>query len=292
MDKSDSPDPVQELNPITYTLDVANNGTASASGVTVTDTLPSGEVFNSASTTQGTCGHNATTVTCHLGTLGGPDGTATVTIIAQAPNVSTDTVVTNAADVTSSNAPSAHATTDTLVQVNTGGSTSGEVPPGTTAPLTFTTASQAKGNGAAAVSGGDQSAVSIVIPPGGPGGSVSLDELPCATAPCTAGAQPAATVVLGGVVFDIHPPANYPNNKPFRVVLLYDKSLHPTSGPVFYFKQGVTPTEIQLHKCGSPGPGGKAPCVVVSKKITSNNALTNGDWKVIVKINSDPRMHR
>ena len=42
LDKSDSPDPVQELNPITYTLDVANNGTASASDVTVTDTLPPG----------------------------------------------------------------------------------------------------------------------------------------------------------------------------------------------------------------------------------------------------------
>ena len=232
-------------------------------------------------------------MTCHLGTLDfqteGGGGTATVTIIAQAPNVTADTVVTNAADVTSSNAPSAHATTDTQVQVNTGGSTSGTVPPGSTAPLTFTTASQAKGNGASAVNGGDPSAVSIVIPPGGPGGSVSLNELPCAAAPCTgAGPQPTAAVVLGGVVFDIEPPANYPSNKPFRVVLLYDKSLHPTSGPVFYFKQGVTPTEIQLHKCGSPGPGGKAPCVVVSKKITSNNALTNGDWKVIVKINSDP----
>jgi hypothetical protein len=161
--------------------------------------------------------------------------------------------------------------------------------------VTFTTASTAKGDGTPAVNGSDQSAVSITIPPGGPGGHVSLNEEFCATAPCSgpgSGPRPAASVVLGNVVFDIQPPANYPNNKPFRVTLLYDRSLHPQQGPVFYFKQGVTAHEIQLKRCGSPGPGGKAPCIVVSKKIVNNNPLTNGDWKVIVKINSDPRMRK
>jgi uncharacterized repeat protein (TIGR01451 family) len=295
--KSASPDPVQELNPITYTLDVANNGIASASDVTVTDTLPAGEVFDSASATQGSCTHNGAAVTCHLGTLDfqteGPGGTATVTILAQAPNVTADTIVTNAADVTASNAPSAHATTDTTVLVNAGGSTQGEVPPGTTVPLTFTTSTQAKGNGAPAVNGGDQSAVSLTVPPGGPGGSISLDELLCTTAPCTgAGPQPTTSVVLGNVAFDITPPADYPSNKPFRVTLLYDRTLHPKDGPTFYFKQGVTAHEIKLQPCGTPGARGKAPCVVVSKQIVSGNALINGDWKIIVKINSDPRMHR
>ena len=67
--------------------------------------------------------------------------------------------------------------------------------------------------------------MSIIVPPGGPGGSITLDELPCPIAPCTGAAaakdraaQAAATakVVLGGVVFNVVPPAGYPNNTPFR----------------------------------------------------------------------------
>ena len=66
--KADSPDPVTVGQTLTYTLTASNNGPANATGVTVTDTLPSGVTFVSASPSQGTCS-GTTTVTCSLGDL-------------------------------------------------------------------------------------------------------------------------------------------------------------------------------------------------------------------------------
>ena len=298
--KTASPDPdVQEQNPITYTLVVGNDGTGNANNVVVTDNLPASTTFDSVSTTLGSCSHTTTTVTCTIDPLTA-GGSATVTIIVQAPNVTSDTPITNTAQATSSNATTVNASANTNVLANTGGSTEGDVPPGTTVPLTFTTSTQSN-NGTPAVDGTDNSAVFIIVPPGGPGGSITLDELPCPTAPCTGAAaakdraaQAAATskVVLGGVVFNVVPPAGYPTNKPFKVTLLYDKTLHPKKGAVFYFKQGVTPHEITLPHCGTTPPNGGKPCVLTNALITTGPALIKGDWKVVVRISSDPRMHR
>ena len=41
--------------PLTYTLSIQNNGPANASGVTLTDELPAGMSFNSATPSQGNC---------------------------------------------------------------------------------------------------------------------------------------------------------------------------------------------------------------------------------------------
>ncbi len=223
--KTDSPDPVQELNPISYRIDVTNDGDADATNTVVTDHLPAGSVFNSVTTSQGSCSHTATTVTCHLGTLvHSSEGVETVTIVVQAPNVTEDTVIENSAGVSASNADSADTTADTTVLVNEGGSTTGEVPPNSTTPLTFTTGTQSA-NGQTAVTGGDKTAVSIVVPKGGPGGTVTLEEEPCAVAPCTGAAAAkdtaaervapsAGKVVLGGVVFNVVPPPATPTPRP------------------------------------------------------------------------------
>jgi uncharacterized repeat protein (TIGR01451 family) len=66
--KTDSPDPVQVGQELVYTIQVTNQGTANASGVTVTDELPQGVDFVSASNE---CGFNQATrtVTCNLGNL-------------------------------------------------------------------------------------------------------------------------------------------------------------------------------------------------------------------------------
>jgi large repetitive protein len=81
--------------PITYTLTVGNGGPVSATGVTVTDALPVGTTYVSATTTQGTCSGTAT-VTCSLGTLIN-GGTATITITATATSAGT---IANTASVT------------------------------------------------------------------------------------------------------------------------------------------------------------------------------------------------
>ena len=54
---------------LTYTLGVSNAGPHTATGVTVTDTLPANTTFDSASASQGSCSQASGTVTCALGTV-------------------------------------------------------------------------------------------------------------------------------------------------------------------------------------------------------------------------------
>jgi uncharacterized repeat protein (TIGR01451 family) len=77
--KVDSRDPSTAGRNLTYTLKVTNNGPNPATGVTVTDALPSGLTARSSSASQGTCS-GTTTVTCALGDLAS-GASATVTIV-------------------------------------------------------------------------------------------------------------------------------------------------------------------------------------------------------------------
>lgn len=65
---TDTPDPVKKGAKLTYSIAVTNNGPQAASGVMLSDVLPSNVVFEKATTTQGTCSGTAS-VTCSLGSL-------------------------------------------------------------------------------------------------------------------------------------------------------------------------------------------------------------------------------
>ena len=67
---------------LTYTATVVNAGAVAATGVTVSDTLPAGEKFKSASASVGSCTESGSTVTCDLGEVDAAD-TAAVTIVAK-----------------------------------------------------------------------------------------------------------------------------------------------------------------------------------------------------------------
>jgi uncharacterized repeat protein (TIGR01451 family) len=93
---SDSPDSVIITSNLTYVVTVANAGPNAASSVVLTDMLPSGVNFSSASTTQGTCGQASGVVTCDLGAIA-VQASATVTIVVSPQSPGT---ITNNASVT------------------------------------------------------------------------------------------------------------------------------------------------------------------------------------------------
>src|SRR5579884_870847 len=115
--KSDRPDPVAIGNSLTYSLVVRNNGPGSATGVSVTDTLPVGVTFVSSSATQGTCS-GTSVVTCDVGSLA-KGASATITIVV---SVIRDGTIGNTADVTGNefdpNLNNNTATQVTVVSVN------------------------------------------------------------------------------------------------------------------------------------------------------------------------------
>ena len=68
--KTDSPDPVLAGQLLTYTLTVAQRRPVERHAAsTLTDTLPAGVTFDSATPSQGSCSQSSGTVTCALGTL-------------------------------------------------------------------------------------------------------------------------------------------------------------------------------------------------------------------------------
>jgi len=111
-----SADPIQTGQPLTYTVRVANSGPDTAAGVILTDDIPKGTVFVSASSGQGSCSHSSGTVTCAIGTMNNGSAVTVVTVV-NAP-AATGTI-TNSAIVTSASIDPANAnstaTTNTTV---------------------------------------------------------------------------------------------------------------------------------------------------------------------------------
>ena len=93
---TDGPDPVVVDNNLTYTITVINNDPTVATGVTLTDTLPDGVTFVSASVG---CDKSGGTVTCDLGDLA--SGARAMVAIRVSPTA--EGIIGNAASVTSAN---------------------------------------------------------------------------------------------------------------------------------------------------------------------------------------------
>ena len=99
--KTASPEPVNQGTTLTYTLQVTNNGPATAQNVVVTDPLPSQVTYTSSSSTQGSCTLSAGTVTCNLGPIS-VGGLVVITINVNAATFSSSQLSSNTATVSAS----------------------------------------------------------------------------------------------------------------------------------------------------------------------------------------------
>ncbi len=105
LEKLDSPDPVTVGRPLTYRITVTNYGASTATNVTLTDTLPSGVTFGSATPGQGTCS-GTSQVICNLGDLSiGANAVVTILVtptvtgtLSNTASVSADTIDLNSAN--------------------------------------------------------------------------------------------------------------------------------------------------------------------------------------------------
>jgi large repetitive protein len=130
--KTATPTTIAPGDTVTFTLALENNGPDPAQATTVTDTLPAGLTFVSASTG---CTGSGNVVSCALGTLP-TEATSTITITAQATSSGAGQTLTNAAAVSSSTPdPIARNNTDTAAVAVT----ALPPPPPTTSPPPPTT---------------------------------------------------------------------------------------------------------------------------------------------------------
>src|SRR5215210_2108341 len=67
--KTDTPDPVNAGNEITYTITVTNAGPNNAQNATATDQIPTNTTLVSATQSQGTLSSDGTTITANFGTI-------------------------------------------------------------------------------------------------------------------------------------------------------------------------------------------------------------------------------
>jgi uncharacterized repeat protein (TIGR01451 family) len=125
--KSDSPDPVNAGEELTYTLTVQNDGPSTATNVVVTDAVPAGTAMVSAAASQGSClqgvpGDPAQPSVCTLGDLAS-SGSATVTLVVAVLPATTGTLLNDASvssDTLDTNNANNSASSSTQVNVVTG----------------------------------------------------------------------------------------------------------------------------------------------------------------------------
>jgi uncharacterized repeat protein (TIGR01451 family) len=271
-------------NNVSYQIDVTNNGPDNATGVAVTDDLPPGTSFVSATGDGWTCDFDSEsdTVFCHSDGLVEGD-TSSINVILQAPNPapngcdaneSLSSCITDSATVdfygpddqfdpdTSNN--TATETTEVQPRPANPDESTGYVPP---EGGTVTTGNNPNST--------DTTDATTKLPPG-PGGVVDIKEETPPPDLCVNGCTGQAVL--------IQIPDGYTDGTlPPRVILKYDVTVvRPKGGAKIYIQEDSQPS-VLVPPCIKHGEADPHPCV------GSRQRLTNGDLKVtVLLLSGDP----
>jgi uncharacterized repeat protein (TIGR01451 family) len=278
------PDPVTAGNDVSYQIDVTNNGPDDSTGVAVTDDLPPGTSFVSATGNGWTCDFDSEsrTVFCTRdGLVEG--GTRSINVVLRAPDPAPDgcqangdlaSCITDSATVdfsgpddqfdpnTSNN--TATETTEVQPRPQNPDQSTGFVPPEGGKVTT--------GNNPTAA---DNTDATVKLPPG-PGGVVNIEEMTPPPDLCVNGCT--------GQAVEIDIPDGYTNpDQPARATLKYDTTVvRPKGGAKIYIKKGDN-APVLAPPCLEHGVANPSPCV------GSRQRLPNGDLKVtILLLSGDP----
>ncbi|THG31343.1 DUF11 domain-containing protein [Glaciibacter flavus] len=212
----DAPASAASGSQFSYTIHPTNLGPSSASDVVVTDPLPSGVTFVSASPL---CTENAGTVTCPLGVLA-PGAAPEITITVRVGgNVDIGTLLTNTATVASSTPDptladnSATAVTETTALVDlsvTKAATLGSTAPGGEELFTITVGNAGPSTARAVSIVDSFEASALVAYIDGADCSGSSGDLTC-TLPAALGPGQSATIQIGVIVSSSLQPGSYAN---------------------------------------------------------------------------------
>ena len=192
--KSGQPDPVMVGQNLDYSLTVRNLDTPIADNVVVTDTLPPGVTFVSATPSQGTCS-GTTTLTCSLGRIfGGGSVQITVTVVPSAATAGT--VLSNTASVAATQRDPDPAnntvTITTTVAAPTPTETSTLTPTSTATPTTTPTATSTPTL--------SSTATPTLTPTATPTGTLTPGATPTTTATATSMPTPTVTPTVGATI--------------------------------------------------------------------------------------------
>jgi uncharacterized repeat protein (TIGR01451 family) len=278
------PDPVTAGNDVSYQIEVTNNGPDDSTGVAVTDDLPPGTSFVSATGDGWTCDFDSEsdTVFCTRDSLANGD-TSSLNVVLQAPDPAPDgceangdlaSCITDSATVDffgpddqfdpQTNNNTATQTTEVQPRPQNPDQSTGYVPPEGGKVST--------GNNPDAT---DNTDATVKLPPG-PGGVVNVEEMTPPPDLCVNGCT--------GQAVEIDIPDGYTNqDAPAKTILKYDTTVvRPKGGAKIYIKKGNNPAFL-AQPCLEHGVANPSPCVGARKR------LANGDLRVtVLLLSGDP----
>ncbi|HVM12515.1 MAG TPA: CARDB domain-containing protein [Actinomycetota bacterium] len=302
----DTPDPVTSGANVKYGISVTNNGDASATGVSVTHQVSTGET-TSFFGDGWDCALAARTASCALADpLGAGVSAPELSVVVRAPETSTRSSIRATASVSAANQTSAAEPAEQTTTVDPAGQdfAIGYIPPEggclTTNPTGICTSVGGSGGDAFAPA---SSASSTPVDSGatptnntfgdvsfevGPGGVASLFEGSSQLAIC-AQLRPFEALNCAGAALDVIVPPGYDDRRsPIAVNLVYDNSVAPASeDPRTVYAEkpvGGQTTTFILTPCGFSGFDGPTPCVDFQHRIAGDDLLIR-----ILMISQDPK---